>query len=299
LQLFLLMSRTLLNVLLTVVLLALLAVAFYEPGKPEKPAAEKITQLDPGAIQQLRIQSPGRAPLLLKKQAGEWRMQSPFAMSANQGRIQLLLRVAQAKSIASYAMSGVDANQLQLDAPMLSLTLDDVLLRFGTTAAMGGSRYVQVGNAVHLITDRYSHLAQGAATEFVSPALLPEASVIGGLVLPNLHLTQQQGRWLAKGLVNGQTADADAVESLLNEWRHARALRVSALAQSATTQQATEEIAVSITSNADKQSLRFNLLRSETEIILQRHELGVQYHFPLDVGQRLLALPADNNKTAP
>ena len=78
----------------------LLALAIYEPGKPEKPAAENITQLDPDAVQQLRIESPGRPPMRLKKRAGQWRMQSPLVMPANAGRIQSLLKVAQAKSVA-------------------------------------------------------------------------------------------------------------------------------------------------------------------------------------------------------
>jgi len=49
---------------------------------------------------------------------------------------------------------------------------------------------------------------------------------------------------------------------------------------------------VTLGKNADKQVLRFTLLRSETEIILQRAEPGIQYHFPLEAGQRLFTLPA-------
>jgi len=278
-------SKTLLNIFLALALAGLLALVIYEPGKTEAPDAKRLTALDPDTVQKISIESSGREPVLLIKQSGQWQIQKPLTMPANAGRIQQLLKIAQAKSIASYAMSRVDANQLQLDTPGLLLKLDDVLLRFGATDALGGSRYVQVGNTVHLITDRYSHLAKRAITEFVSPVLLPQGSVIDQLTLPDLRLTQQDGRWS----VDGQEADADAIQMLLDEWRYARALRVSLTDNN---EQKKESITVTLGKNTDKQVLRFTLLRSETEIILQRAEPGIQYHFPLEAGQRLLTLPA-------
>jgi len=278
--------KTLLNIFLVLILAGLLALVIYEPGKTESPEIKKLTSLDPDTVQEISIESPGRPPLLLTKKSGHWHMQKPLMMPANTGRIQQLLKITQAKSIADYAMRRVDANQLQLDTPSLSLKLDDVLLRFGTTDALGGSRYVQMGNTVHLITDRYSHLMKRAATEFVSPTLLPQGSVIEELILPDLRLTQQDGRWST----NGHEGDADAIQMLLDEWRYARALRVS-LIDKDTAAVTKENIVVSIGNDSDKQIFRFIVLRSETGIILQRAEPGIQYHFPLEAGQRLLSLP--------
>lgn len=278
--------KTLLNIFLVLILAGLLALVIYEPGKTESPEIKKLTSLDPDTVQEISIESPGRPPLLLTKKSGHWHMQKPLMMPANTGRIQQLLKITQAKSIADYAMRRVDANQLQLDTPSLSLKLDDVLLRFGTTDALGGSRYVQMGNTVHLITDRYSHLMKRAATEFVSPTLLPQGSVIEELILPDLRLTQQDGRWST----NGHEGDADAIQILLDEWRYARALRVS-LIDKDTAAVTKENIVISIGNDSDKQIFRFIVLRSETGIILQRAEPGIQYHFPLEAGQRLLSLP--------
>ncbi len=278
--------KTLLNIFLALILAGLLALVIYEPGKTESPETKKLTSLDPDTVQKISIESPGRPPLLLTKKSGHWHMQKPLMMPANTGRIQQLLKITQAKSIADYAMSRVDANQLQLDTPSLSLKLDDVLLRFGTTDALGGSRYVQVGNTVHLIADRYSYLMKRAATEFVSPTLLPQGSVIEELILPDLRLTQQDGRWS----INGHKNDADAIQMLLDEWRYARALRVS-LIDKDTAAVTKENIVVSIGNDSDKQIFRFIVLRSETGIILQRAEPGIQYHFSLEAGQRLLSLP--------
>ncbi len=186
-------AKTLLNIFLALALVGLLAVVIYEPGKTELPDAKKLTALDPDAVQKISIESPGREPVLLTKQSGQWQMQQPLTMPANTGRIQQLLKITRANSIANYAVGRVDTSQLQLDTPGLLLKLDDVQLRFGTTDALGGSRYVQVGNTVHLITDKYSYLTKGAATAFVSLTLLPQGSVIDKLTLPDLRLTQQDG----------------------------------------------------------------------------------------------------------
>jgi len=280
--------KALLNIVLALALAGLLALAIYEPGKPEAPEAKRLTALSPEVVEKIRIEIPGRAPVVLHKQSGQWWMQAPLKMRANAGRIQQLLKITQAKSIADYAMSRVDANQLQLDVPSLSLQLDDVLLRFGTTDALGGSRYIQVGNTVHLITDRYSHLAKAAPTDFVSPLLLPEGSVIDELRLPGLRVQQGDGQWL----VDGKAADADAVQNLLDEWRHARALRVSVPDNSATNMKSAESVTLTFEKNSSKQTLHFVVRRNDTEIILQRPKLGIQYHFPVEAGQRLLSLPA-------
>jgi len=278
-------SKTLLNIFLALALAGLLALAIYEPEKTESPNAKKLTTLDPDTVEKISIDVAGHPPLLLIKQSGQWQMQEPLAMPANAGRIQQLLKITQAKSIAAYIMNRVDTHQLQLDTPGLSLTLDDLLLHFGTTDALGGSRYVQAGNTVHLITDRYSHLMKGAATGFVSPTLLPQDSVIEQLILPDLRVTQQEGRWS----VDGHDSDADTIQALLDEWRYARALRVSLIDKNGAV--VGENITVTINKNNHQQVLQFTLLRNETDVILQRTELGIQYHLPLEANQRLLALP--------
>jgi hypothetical protein len=112
--------------------------------------------------------------------------------------------------------------------------------------------------------------------------------------LPELHLTQQDGHWAA----DGRSADADAIQSLLNEWRHARAMRVTELSKTHEASKAGESIVITLGEAADKQVLQFSLVRSDSEIILQRPALGIEYHFPLEAGERLLSLPVTDKKSA-
>lgn len=279
-------SRNLLNLFLVLGLAGLIALAVYEPGKESPPAAVPISSLKPETIQHLVIEAAGQERLVFNKQHDRWYMQQPFAAPANDGRIEKLLAVVGAKSIARYAMSSVDANQLQLDMPTLTLTADKLSLNFGATEALGGSRYVQIGSTVHLITDRYTHLARGEATAFVSPALMPMNANITALRLPDLGLRNENGHWQAKGNV----ADADQIQQLLGEWRHARALSVTKEVGKLDAIAPTESISVHLATETNP--IQFGLSRTDDEIILARKDLGLRYHFPLETGERLLSLQA-------
>jgi hypothetical protein len=282
-------SRTLLNLVLALSLAGLIALAIYEPGKGDKPAMTSLTQLDPKNIQQIHIQSSGQPSIELKKVGDHWRMLAPFSVSANQERITQLLKITQANSHAAYPMDQVDARQLQLDKPMLTLTLDDVSLRFGTTAPLGGSRYVQVGQRAHLITDRYSHLVR-AATGLISPTLLDNGDKITGLHLPTLDLKLDDGRWRLANKDAAHQPNPDNIQRLLDEWRYARALDIQALVTSSPTKNSRPSPIIEVVTESGTR--QFVLQQTKDELVLKRLDLGLQYHFSREGGQRLLNLPA-------
>ncbi len=275
-------SRTVLNLTLIPVLAGLITLAVYELRKDNAPVAAKLTSLDPDQIQYLRLQSTGRADIEMKKIAGRWQMLTPFLVAANQQRIKPLLKIAGAKIIASYPMDQVDPHQLQLDTPTLIFTLDEIILRFGNTEALSGSRYVQQGQVAYLITDRYSHLARVAATKLVMPTLLHSDESITALHLPKLELNLVEGRWQHVG--NDGHTNPDHIQQLLDEWRHARAFDIQILDASA---HSTQQVRITTQSA----TILFKLLRTEDELILQRQDLGLQYHFPLEASRTLLKLP--------
>ena len=282
-------SRTLLNLVLALSLAGLIALAIYEPGKDNKPAVAALTQLDPETIQRIHIQSTGQPGIELKKVADHWLMLAPFSVSANQERITQLLKITQAKSLAAYPMDQVDTRQLHLDEPMLTLTLDDVSLRFGNTAPLGGSRYVQVGNEVHLITDRYSHLTR-TATGLVNPTLLDNGTKITGLHLPTLDLKLDAGHWRLANRDAAHQPNPDNIQRLLDEWRYARALDIQPLEPQPPSKASPPLQTIEVVT--DSGTRKFVLQQDDDEVVLQRLDLGLQYHFSREGGQRLLNLPA-------
>lgn len=274
-------SRILLNLMLALFLVGLALFAFYEPGKEAPPPPQQLTALSVDEIVKLGIENSSGNAISLVKQQGQWHMTSPYQVAVDSGRLEQLLGVVSAKSLASYAMAQVDANQLQLDSPQLILRInDDTVLRFGTTDSLQGRRYVQVGNRVHLIVDRYSHLAHGAASHLVSPRLLPAASTITQLTLPTLTLQHSEQGWQTTTTDNHS---ADELQAFIDQWRNARALSVTGLDASAAVDD-------KLTIGTPDGEISFNIQRTDDEIILQRPELGLAYHFNREAGQRLLQL---------
>lgn len=284
-------SRTLLNLTLALALAGLIALAIYEPGKNETPGTTRLTQFKPEEIQQIRVQSPGQSEILIEKMNGHWQMQTPFIVSANQQRLTQLLKVLQSKSHATYDAEQVDHKQLQLDTPLLSLTFNNTRLDIGGIAPMGESRYMRISDSVHLITDRYSHLARGPATQLVSPALLHKNASIVALQLPAFKLTLVDAQWKIE---NGETThNPDQLQMLLDEWRHARAASVEIIGTRIKASHKTPAKIIKVITR--HQNLQFTLLQTDDEIILQRHDLGLQYHFSREMGQRLLTLAKTND----
>jgi hypothetical protein len=274
-------SRTLLNLMLALLLAGLALFAFYEPGKEAPPAPELLTALNAAEINKLNIANSSGKAIALVKQQGQWHMTSPYQVAADSGRLEQLLGVVSAQSLASYAMTQVDANQLQLDSPQLILRINDnTALRFGTTDSLQGRRYVQVGNRVHLIVDRYTHLAGGAASRLVSPRLLPAASTITQLALPTLTLQHSKQGWQTSSTDHDST---DELQAFIDQWQNARALSVTGLDASA-------PVDDKLTIGTPDGEISFNIQRTGDEIILQRPELGLAYHFNREAGQRLLQL---------
>lgn len=283
-------SRTLLNLVLALALAGLIALAIYEPGKDDKPAVATLTQLEPGKIQKIHIQLAGQPSIELEKIAGHWQMLTPFSVSANQERISQLLKITQANSLAAYPMDQVDARQLKLDESMLTLTLDDVSLRFGNTAPLGGSRYVQVGQRVHLITDRYSHLVR-TAIDLVSPTLLDKGTKITGLHLPTLDLNLDDGHWRLKNTDAAHQPNPDNIQGLFDEWRYARALDIQPLVPPSPSKGSQPSPTIEVVTESGTR--QFVMQQTKDELVLQRPDLGLQYHFSREGGQRLLNLPAN------
>lgn len=279
-------SRNLLNLALALLLAGLIALVVFEPGKEEAAAPQKLFAQAPGPVQHIVIEQTGRASIDLQRDAnsGEWQMTAPLQAPANRERIKQLLGLLTTTSHARYAADADNLAQFHLSDPALTIRLDDTVLRFGTTDALKGQRYLQLGDSVHLITDRYSHLVRGAVTQLLSPMLLPAGSHLSALNLPGIRLQLVDNVWQLDGKAG--EISADRIQQLLDEWQHARALEVDRADATATAPETVE-----LRFDPQTPALRLGLLRNDTEIIFIRPDLGLRYHFGRETGERLLKLP--------
>ena len=70
--------------------------------------------------------------------------------------IAKLLAIARAPVRFRHARGDLDAKKLGLDPAYATLALDGTILKFGTTDAIHGDRYVEIDGAVALVPDRFS-----------------------------------------------------------------------------------------------------------------------------------------------
>ncbi len=275
-------ARHRLNLGLAVLLLVLGGFVGFSLQEPPATEPERLTSLTGADIMRIEIRPSRHADALLERRDGEWWLVEPFMARADMARVDAAIGLARARSLARYAASAVDAQQAGLVSPDLLLRVNDTTLALGGTEPLHGRRFVRQGERVHLIVDRYSYLLQGGLASLVSPQLLPAGARLQEIVLPGLHLLQRDGHWQ---LADGETASADVLQVLVDEWRHARALRVSRRDGDEDGEPITLRLAT------DAAPVRFILQRGDGEVLLIRADLGLTYHFLPAVAERLLVLP--------
>ncbi len=276
-------SRTLLNLVLLGIVIALIAVAVYEPGKAPTPALPKLTALTPADITRIRIERYDDAHIKLEKQEGIWYLREPVVLPASEFLVNTILRISEADSHAQYPMSELDLAQTGLAEPKVILYLNGLRIEYGKTEPLNHRRYLRIGDTVHLVLDTtYPHL-RSEATNLIDTALLPPGSELHALHLPEGKVSKQEGTWIVAP--TQPELSADAMQQWLDEWRHARAIQVKAYSGDMLKPE------ISVYLEGDQAPLRFDITRGDDTLILGRSDLGVEYHMVESVGKKLIALP--------
>ncbi len=288
-------QRNVLNLGLALALAGLVVIVTYEPGNNIHEKTTLLTQLTPTDIQKIVIEQINQPSLILSKTDSQWRMIKPYNNLSNTLRINKLMALVNAKSHAQYSATDINIKQLGLFTPDLIIKLNDTKLAFGTTDALNGYRYIQINNTVHLITDHFSHLIRGQAANLLNPALLPNNTLITKLVLPEWTLQTNGTGW--KIIPDMNLKSADTIQQFLDQWRFARAIRVSKLTTNTNIKPDSKITATIELQHDNNQVILFNLIRAEDSIILQREDIGLSYYFTNEAGHKLLKLPSNNNPT--
>lgn len=171
----------------------------------------QLTDLIPAAIERIRLQRAGEPTIRLEREGTDWRMLAPHAVPADTAAVSRLLPVAQAQVARTLPAAGLDLAELGLAAAALSISLDGLQLRFGGTEPVAGLRYVQVGDMVHLIEDRFLPRLMTPITALVSRRLLPPAFSPGLGDLDGAPLTAGQLAPLADATAVRVTSAADGL----------------------------------------------------------------------------------------
>lgn len=276
--------RNLLNLALLLVAAALAAVIVLRPGLHTTARRAPLSTLDPQQVTRIDVTRPAGAALHFRKHGTHWQIDDGKVLSADDFQMSTVLALLQAVPVRSYPVHDLDLARLGLDPPQASAQFDTLQLELGGTDAIDGLRYVRSGATVFLVKDRYAHLLNAGVANFVQRTLLPGDARIRALQLPGLTLTQPDGvHWQLQP--DDRSVGADRIQALLRDWQRASALYVASAGPSA----AGETVRVTL---ADRpQPLVFTIVTRSPDLVLERPDLGMQYHLPAAAAGQLLALP--------
>lgn len=132
-----------------------------------------LTDLAAADLYRVEITRTGEPTIALTQTAIGWRLETPFQVDADNGRVTQLLGLLEAPVERSFPAASVDLRELGLSPARLRLRLDARELQFGGTDPIGQMRYVAGEGLVHLIQDRFHHLLIAPPIHYVSPQLVP------------------------------------------------------------------------------------------------------------------------------
>lgn len=273
-------GRLWLNLGLALLVAVLAALAFIQPGKAPPPAEIRISTLEPQTVSRIEFFPPSGAGFALLRNGKDWFIEQP-SLRAQPFRVETILELPAAASAAQLPLADNKDNAFGVDPPQARVRFDDTEIAFGLTNPVGLRRYVRVGDAVHLIDDRFYHHAASNWVAWVDRRVLPEGVTLTALDLPALKLRREGTAWQIDP--PRAQASADSVTALIEEWQRAYAMDVE------------EATAVP----ADAQALRLQwqggalelaLVPDGEEWLFYRRDAPLRYRFSANQGKRLLEL---------
>ncbi|MHB1291914.1 MAG: DUF4340 domain-containing protein [Sulfuricella sp.] len=272
-------SRILLNLALAALVAVLILFVWLKPG-PTAQTEFKLSTLASASINRIAIEKPGQPAIVLQKNLAGWRLSAPFQARAEGAAVGRLLETLAATSLQRFPAT--DLGRFQLDNPLLRLTFNDQEFSFGTQNTLTGEVYVATHGGVHPVAPSYLAHAMKMPADFAARAFLAEEEKLSGFEFADLKLSQNsEGKWSATPARPNWSQDD--VNRWVDEWRHASSLVTQPYDGTPPQESFTLRL-------GNGKLIPCKILRREPELVLLREDENLQYHFPAEIGKRLLRL---------
>lgn len=283
-------KRNLLNVVLLIVIIGLISLVVFKPGKKSAITPPTLTNLNAQDIQHILInKNNDKNTLELVKKNNRWMMINPYELPANKFRIESLLKLLSAASLSQNNISNLNPNNFGLKNPLAVITFNkSIAIKFGHNKSLKHHRYIQVDNVLHMIADTFYYQVATSTNSFISHDLLPEKSKIIQLTLPKFNLKQFEGRWELSN--KSQVFSADVINKLIAEWQHSQAYDIKVKKSTPTIK---PDIQIKTKNN---KNIRFKLRVTKNIFSLTNIDTGIEYILSADRKEKLLNLtPIEQN----
>ncbi len=270
-------QRFLVSLALFVLVAAAIAFLLLTEAETETETETLISDLDKDTISTITIQHKDNESIVFQRDDSHWLMQSPFTVAAKTERIDALLNLLSSGSAAQLDVNTTDLQRLLLAEPEVSVQFDEHLFQFGDINPLDKKRYVLFNDTVHLVHDNlYPQLTVGP-TFFIDHNLFRPDEKIISVQYPQFRLLNEQDQWRLESELN---VDDEQVQLLGRTWATLNANTV----QQYEPLEPLYELHVTLT---DGRAITFAVISDLPELVLARADLGLQYHIPAYLSEKL------------
>ena len=273
-------KRWLVNGLLALVIGVSLLLGYRDGDQSGSEARNPITSLKPADVMSVTIQL-GDKPIVLRRSADQWLIESPVQWPARSITIERILGITVSESEASIAATGIDLSALGLQDPKVTLSLNDTRIYFGTTNNIGDRRYLMIGTTIYLLTDIHLPFMLRGVAGLIDKRLLPPSIPLQTFKLAERKLSRDgTDNWQSSPATN---IPADRLNQFVSNWQTLEAPVVKVFKQSG---MPLEKMVAGL---EDGSEIEFLLMSIYPELVIARPDLGVEYHFHERQQQELLS----------
>lgn len=258
-----------------------------KPPKPQNPS-HAVTSLTIADARALRVQRKGKPLAALEKRDNEWFLIEPLAAPADAFQVARLLAVLEAKSALRYP--AVDLAKYELTAPQAEIIVNDQRFAFGAINTVTREQYVLTQNQVYPLDLRFAAAIPNDATGLLRRSVLAPGDTPVRFEFGTFTVASDKKKWITTP--SAGDVSQDDFNRWVAQWREGSALRVEISAGPATSRAAEKEIHITL---KDGRKIALGIVQSESELIVRRADLGLQFVFVGIVGAQMTAPPAPPN----
>ena len=264
--------------LLLAVALAGIFVYLRPPG--EVSVEHAVSLLAPASARTVRIERAGLDAVVLEKRDGTWFLVAPFSARADDFMVQRLLAILRARTAHRFAAT--DVARFGLDRPNARLVIDGESFDFGLVNEISREQYVRTGDAVYALSARYGLALPVRPEALASRRLFAPGDTPVRISPPGFSVARSGERWVLEPA--SHKPSQDEIKRWVEEWQAAYAPRIEPHREG----MASESVRIELDNG---KMLAIGVLSRKPEVVLFRADQQLQYHFPAEVGKRLLSLP--------
>lgn len=278
------MQRMTLNLALGAVAAGLAAAVYFSREKEEK--GPPLTALTTEAVTRIAVEHPGAPAIRLEKTGDRWALVEPVRVAADPIEVNGLVSLATAETKLTLADANLDLEELGLDPPSYSVTLNDQKIEFGGVEPLNYRRYLRAGGKIVLVDDPPGTALDKDFSDLVSKAPVPEGADIARIALPAFTIARAADGKTWSLSPEREDVSADARQKLIDAWKNTRAMWMAA--EPAEGAAKGEPVTITL---SDGSEVKLLVVERDPQLVLARPDLKVRYTLSKALETELLALP--------